>query len=69
MLLEDPIVQSKSSKMLLEKPIDFSTIQNKEERQLLELLQSLNENLQMLDEVREVFDQVDEEEEQELFID
>ena len=51
MLNEDPLVMSAT-----EKPIDFSRVKNKEERELLELLQSLNENLEVLDGVREVFD-------------
>ena len=50
--------------------MDFSTIKNKEERQLLELLQSLNENLSMLEDVREVFEHADEDaDDSELVID
>ena len=50
--------------------MDFSAIKNKEERQLLELLQSLNENLSMLEDVREVFENADEDaDDSELVID
>ena len=38
------------------KSIDMSHIKNKEERELYELLQSLNDNLGVLDGVREVFE-------------
>ena len=38
------------------KSLDVSNIENKEERELYELLQSLNDNLGVLDGVREVFE-------------
>lgn len=56
----DPFTFDNSATPTTGGPIDLTTITNKEERGLYELLNSLNENLELLDSVKEVFERSDE---------
>ena len=56
-LLEDPLTDvSPTRSGETDETVDLSNISNKEERVLFELLNSLNENLELLDGVKEVLD-------------
>ncbi len=56
----DPFTFDRSVTPTTGGPIDLTTIKDKEERGLYELLNSLNENLELLDSVKEVFERSDE---------